>query len=79
MYIRLIKCEQLNNLQSITQKLRQYMSTHIEDLVDYAEEDGFEAELLSDEFMLIIKDNNQYRAHIDKAGDTYYIDRVEEF
>ena len=75
-FVKLIKA---NKLEYIYKKLRQYMSTHIDDLVDYANEDGFDAELLSDEFMLIRDNNEEYRAHIDKAGDTYYIDNVEKF
>lgn len=78
MYIRLINSSNYNNSEDIMYQLRQYMSTHIEDLIDYAEEDGYEAELLSNEFMLISKDNYQYKAHIDKAGDTYYIDDIQE-
>lgn len=68
-----------DNVNAMQDILRRYESTHVEDLVDYAEEDGYEAELLSDEFMLVRDDDKEYRAHIDKAGDTYYVDRVEEW
>lgn len=54
------------------------MSTHVEDLVDYAKDDGYDAELESEEYMIVRKDGKEYRAHIDRAGDTYYVDRVEE-
>ena len=68
----------VSETETIRKKLRRNMSTHVEDLVDYAKEDGYEAELESEEYMIVRKDGKEYRAHIDKAGDNYYVDRVEE-
>ena len=71
--------EEVESASTVIEKdLRRNMSTHVEDLVDYAKEDGYEAELESEEYMIVHKDGKEYRAHIDRAGDTYYVDRVEE-
>lgn len=67
------------SVDAVYRQARNYTSTHVEELVEYAEDDGYDAELLSDEFMLLSRNGVDYRAHIDKAGDTYYVDRVEEW
>lgn len=68
-----------DDVDTVYSQARNYMSTNVEDLTEYAEDDGYEAELLSDEFMLLSRNGKQYRAHIDKAGSSYYIDNVEEW
>ena len=65
------------SVDAVYRQVRNYMSTHVEELVEYAENDGYDAELLSDEFMLLSRNGVDYRAHIDRSGDTYYVDRVE--
>lgn len=70
--------EEESPAELIQNDLRRNMSTHVEDLVAYAKEDGYEAELESEEYMIVHKDDKAYRAHIDRAGDTYYVDKVEE-
>lgn len=70
--------EQESPKELIQKDLRRNVSTHVEDLIDYAKEDGYEAELESEEYMIVRKDGKEYRAHIDRAGDSYYVDRVEE-
>ena len=51
----------------------------MEDLLEDTKDDGYDAELVSDEFMIVRKDDKEYRAHIDRAGSSYYVDKVEEW
>lgn len=75
-YIKRYRGEDL--VEDIQKELRRNTSTDVEDLIDYARDDGYDAELESEEYMIVRKNGKEYRAHIDKVGSTYYVDRVEE-
>lgn len=68
-----------SGVEDIQKSLRRNVASSVEDLLEYTKDDGYDAELVSDEFMIVRKDDKEYRAHIDRAGSSYYVDRVEEW
>lgn len=71
--------ESESDVEDIQNSLRRNVASSVEDLLEYTKDDGYDAELVSDEFMIVRKDDKEYRAHIDRAGSSYYVDRVEEW
>lgn len=71
--------ESESGVEDIQESLRRNVASSVEDLLEYTKDDGYDAELVSDEFMIVRKDDKEYRAHIDRAGSSYYVDRVEEW
>lgn len=71
--------ESESGVEDIQKSLRRNVASSVEDLLEDTKDDGYDAELVSDEFMIVRKDDKEYRAHIDRAGSSYYVDKVEEW